>query len=189
MSSTRPSGVYPQRRDELDQYEADINDIAYNYGPRLYRHHKLFSAKAANAIIEHNIAINWGKVDDRLLHLVMNGLQSRECKLCGDNDHTTKFCQKQVYQETPSCARQNRTNARVVDKSKDKYGRSIVQAEGHGLCNNFNYGTCKWKDCKFTHAYLKCKCRGHGFKTCVNNNKDTSNQNKTADKTKVKTAR
>ena len=35
----------------------------------------MFSAKAANAIIEHNIAINWGKVDDRLLHLVMHGTQ------------------------------------------------------------------------------------------------------------------
>jgi hypothetical protein len=70
------------------------NDIATNYGPKFYRYHKMFSAKAANAIIEHNIAINWGKVDDRLLHLVMHGTQSRECELCGDNDHTTKFCAK-----------------------------------------------------------------------------------------------
>ncbi|CAG2191765.1 unnamed protein product [Mytilus edulis] len=182
--------VYPQRRDELDQYEADINDIAYNYGQRFYKYHKLFSAKAANAIIEHNIAINWGKVDDRLLHLVMNGLQSRECELCGDYDHATKFCQKQVYQETPPCAPQATTNGRVVDKSKDRHGRNIIQAEGHDLCNNFNYGTCKWKECKFTHACLKCKSRGHGFKTC-GNNKDTStsNQNKTADKPNVKTSR
>ncbi|CAG2251370.1 unnamed protein product [Mytilus edulis] len=182
--------VYPQRRDELDQYEADINDIAYNYGQRFYKYHKLFSAKAATAIIEHNIAINWGKVDDRLLHLVMNGLQSRECELCGDYDHATKFCQKQVYQETPPCAPQATTNGRVVDKSKDRHGRNIIQAEGHDLCNNFNYGTCKWKECKFTHACLKCKSRGHGFKTC-GNNKDTStsNQNKTADKPNVKTSR
>ena len=70
--------MYPQRRDELNQYEADINDIATNYGPKFYRYHKIFSA---NAIIEHNIAINWGKVDDRLLHLVMHGTQSRECEL------------------------------------------------------------------------------------------------------------
>ncbi|CAG2187292.1 unnamed protein product [Mytilus edulis] len=175
---------------KLDQYEADINDIAYNYGQRFYKYHKLFSAKAANAIIEHNIAINWGKVDDRLLHLVMNGLQSRECELCGDYDHATKFCQKQVYQETPPCAPQATTNGRVVDKSKDRHGRNIIQAEGHDLCNNFNYGTCKWKECKFTHACLKCKSRGHGFKTC-GNNKDTStsNQNKTADKPNVKTSR
>jgi hypothetical protein len=65
--------VYPQRRDEIDQYEPDINDIATNCGPKLYFYLKMFSAKAANAIIEHNIAIKWGKVDDRLLHLVLHG--------------------------------------------------------------------------------------------------------------------
>ena len=69
--------MYPQQCDELDQCEADINDIATDYGSKCYRYHKMFSAKAANAIIEHNIAINWGKVDDRLLHLVMYGTQSR----------------------------------------------------------------------------------------------------------------
>jgi hypothetical protein len=48
---------YPQRRDEKDQYEADINEIAHNYGPRLYIYHKSFSAKAANAIVEHNVLV------------------------------------------------------------------------------------------------------------------------------------
>ena len=37
----------------------------------------MFSAKATNATIEHNIDINWGKVDERLLHLVMHGTQRR----------------------------------------------------------------------------------------------------------------
>ena len=37
--------VYPQRRDELDQYEADINDIATNYGPKFYRYHKCFQLR------------------------------------------------------------------------------------------------------------------------------------------------
>ncbi|XP_071170598.1 uncharacterized protein [Mytilus edulis] len=63
----------------------------------------------------------------------MNGLQSRECELCGDYDHATKFCQKQVYQETPPCAPQATANGRVVDKSKDRHGRNIIQAEGHDL--------------------------------------------------------
>ena len=174
--------VYPQRRDELDQYEADINDIATNYGPKFYRYHKMFSAKAANAIIEHNIAINWGKVDDRLLHLVMHGTQSRECELCGDYDHTTKFCEKQGSKEIPlQKAPQSMANIRSVgEKNKDRYGRNIIQVEGHDLCNNFNYGTCKWKDCKFSHACLKCKGKGHGFKTCEKTNFSKQNQNKTS---------
>ena len=55
--------MYPQRRDEFDQYETDINDIATNYAQIYISITKCFSAKAANAIIEHNIAINWGKVE------------------------------------------------------------------------------------------------------------------------------
>ena len=174
--------VYPQRRDELDQYEADINDIATKYGPKFYRYHKMCSAKAANAIIEHNIAINWGKVDDRLLHLVMHGTQSRECELCGDYDHTTKFCKKQRSKEIPlQKSPQNMANIRSVgEKNKDRYGRNIIQVEGHDLCNNFNYGTCKWKDCKFSHACLKRKDKGHGFKTCEKTNFCKQNQNKTS---------
>ena len=106
--------VYRQRRDELDQYEADISDIATNYDLKFYRYHKIFSAKAPNAIIEHSIAINWGKVDYRLLHLVMHGTQSRECELCGDYDHTTKFCEKQRSKEIP------------LQKSPTKYGKYSV---------------------------------------------------------------
>jgi hypothetical protein len=59
-------------------------------------------------------------------------------------------------------APQSMANIRSVgEKNKDRYGRNIIQVEGHDLCNNFNYGTCKWKDCKFSHACLKCKGKGH----------------------------
>jgi hypothetical protein len=34
------------------------------------------SAKAANAIVEHNVVINWAKVDDRMLNLIMHGTPS-----------------------------------------------------------------------------------------------------------------
>jgi hypothetical protein len=67
----------------------------------------------------------------------------------------------------------------VGEKNKDRYGRNIIQVEGHDLCNNFNYGTCKWKDCKFSHACLKRKDKGHGFKTCEKTNFCKQNQNKT----------
>ena len=172
--------VYRQRRDELDQYEADINDIATNYDLKFYRYHKICSAKAPNAIIEHSIAINWEKVDYRLLHLVMHGTQSRECELCGDYDHTTKFCEKQRSKEIPlQKSPQNMANIRSVgEKTKDRYGRNIIQVEDHDLCNNFNYGTCKWKNCKYSHACLKCKGKGHGFKTCEKTNFSKQNQNK-----------
>ena len=52
----------------------------------------MFSAKAAAAITEHNILINWFKVDDKFLNLVTHNVQSRACNLCGNFDHSSKFC-------------------------------------------------------------------------------------------------
>jgi hypothetical protein len=59
---------YRQSKDEMEQHEADINEIAHNYGPTFYIYHKSFSAKAANVIVEHNVVINGAKEDDRMLH-------------------------------------------------------------------------------------------------------------------------
>ena len=134
--------MYPQRRDEFDQYEPDINDIATNYSPKLYFYHKMCSAKAANAIIEHNIAINWGKVDATSSYAWNT---KEECELGGKYHQTTTFCEKQRNQEIPpQKASQNLANIRSVgEKNKDRYGRHIIQVECHDLCNNFNYGTCK----------------------------------------------
>ena len=49
--------AYPHRKAELEQYEAYIKEIAHDYGPCFYTYHKIFSAKAAAAIAEHNILI------------------------------------------------------------------------------------------------------------------------------------
>lgn len=161
--------VYPQRRDELDQYEADINDIAHIYGSRFYTYHKMFSAKAANAIIEHNVVISWAKVDDRLLHQVMHGTPSRECELCGEFDHSTRFCERNKHKiiavsDTPQTPRQNMTS---FDRSLDKHGRTISRVEGKEICNNFNYNSCNRKECPFVHACNKCNAKDHGMKNCV----------------------
>lgn len=179
--------AYPQRRDELDQYEADINDIAHSYGPKFYQYHKMFSTKAANAIIEYNVVINWGKVDDRLLHLVMHGTESRECQLCGDFDHATKFCSKQMQKSEPQRSlpeksvtsnSESSSSATPSAAPKDKYGRNIESVNGIDICNNYNHGTCRWNQCKFIHACLTCKAKGHGFKTCDRNIKTKAYQNK-----------
>jgi hypothetical protein len=44
-----------------------------------------------------------------------SGTQSRECELCGDYDHTTKFCEKQRSKEIPlQKAPQSMANIRSV---------------------------------------------------------------------------
>ena len=91
----------------MEQYEADINEIAHNYGPRFYIYHKSFSAKAANAIVEHNVVINWAKVDDRILNLVMHGTPNRHCEHCGEFDHISRFCESQKYKTPANLQRVN----------------------------------------------------------------------------------
>ena len=48
--------VYPQRQKELDLYERNIIDMGMRYpGSGFYKYHKLFSAKAAAYLQQHNI--------------------------------------------------------------------------------------------------------------------------------------
>ncbi|CAG2189577.1 unnamed protein product [Mytilus edulis] len=152
--------AFPQKKVELEQYEADINEISQNYGPCFYTYHKMFSAKAAAAIVEHNIVINWSKVDDKLLNLVTHNVQSRACAHCGEFDHTSKFCEKAKH-GNPTLS-QGATNIRNTDKR----GRPVSNIAGAELCNNYNYGTCYRRECKFMHACSQCGSSGHGMKTC-----------------------
>ena len=84
--------AYPERWDEFDQYEADINKISRIYGPNSYQYHQMFSSKATSAIIEHNTVINWGKIDESLLARVMHGVKTCVCSACGEIDHSIRFC-------------------------------------------------------------------------------------------------
>ena len=156
--------AYPQRREELDQYEDDINELARTYGSRFYSYHKKFSAKAATAILEHNIVISWAKVDDTMLNKVMHGVQSNTCEYCGDVDHTSKFCQTQRYFQPDANKQQiNNTNH---SRTADKHGRAIQHYQGREICNNFNTNTCKTNDCSFAHVCLRCKSPSHTMKAC-----------------------
>ena len=104
----------------------------------------MFSAKAANAIIEHSIAINRGKVDDRLLHLVMHGTQRRNARFVAIMITQLHSARNKGVKKFPLERPHKTANIRSVgEKNKDRYGRNIIQVKDHDLCNNFNYGTCK----------------------------------------------
>ena len=47
--------AYPDRREELDKYEAIIVGIYNVYGDKFYEYHKLFSLKSANALMLHKL--------------------------------------------------------------------------------------------------------------------------------------
>ena len=173
--------AYPERRDEFDQYEADINEISRIYGPNFYRYLRRFSSKAASAIIEHNTVINWGKVDESLLDRIMHGVQTRVCSGCGDINHSIRFCPEtkpiqdsQVNEEHPnfrsSHIKQTTSNFNL-GKSHDKKGRSILRHNGKAICNNFNTSVCTFKECHFAHVCKACKASDHGETNCKSTNK------------------
>ena len=50
--------AYPQRRSELDLYEADIGDIFEHYGEVFYQYHVQFRKKAAT-YMKKGIKVDW----------------------------------------------------------------------------------------------------------------------------------
>ena len=63
---------YHERCIELDRYEANIVGIANVYGSKFYDYHCQFSARAASALRENNIKVDWSIRDLSLLHMVTN---------------------------------------------------------------------------------------------------------------------
>lgn len=84
------SQAFPNRREELDMYEANIIDIFNVYGDRFYEYHKLFSLKSASALAIHKIKVDWSVRDRDLIQLIAS--RARSCSICSEVSHNTKFC-------------------------------------------------------------------------------------------------
>ena len=89
----------------------------------------------------------------------------------GEFDHISRFCESQKYKTPANLQKVNTHN----DRSVDKLGRDIKRLDGREICNNFNFGVCSQKTCKFVHACVSCKGRDHNIKTCKNNKGDQHN--------------
>ena len=69
--------TFPQRRSELDLYEADITgNIFDHYGSLFYQYHMQFSRKAA-ACFEKEIKVDWSKQDTNMFQLIVGGAKSK----------------------------------------------------------------------------------------------------------------
>ena len=87
--------AYPQRRTELDLYEADIGNIYEHYGEVFYQYHVQFS-KRASAYLEKGIKIDWSKRHKDLFQLLIGGAKTKLCEHCGQTDHQSPFCPTQI---------------------------------------------------------------------------------------------
>ena len=87
--------AYPQRRDELDLYEADIGSIFDHYGEVFYQYHVQFTRQAA-AYMEKGIKVDWSKRHRDLFQLLIGGCKTKVCDHCFQADHQSPFCPTQI---------------------------------------------------------------------------------------------
>lgn len=169
--------AYPQRRTELDQYEADIGNIFEHYGDMFYQYHVQFTKQAA-AYMEKGIKLDWSKRNKDLFQLLIGGVRTKLCEHCSQTDHQSAFCPSQINVQVAANAKRGSENNRGTfkqDSSQDRFGRSRVTFKGKEICNNFNGPTgCRREGtCSFAHVCKKCKGIGHGEITCVPHTKPT----------------
>ena len=92
--------VYPQRRLELDLYEADIGTIFEHYGEIFYQYHCQFTRKAA-AYLEKGIKIDWSKRNKDLFQLVVGGVNTKVCDYPNQSDHQSPFVPASTMSRMP----------------------------------------------------------------------------------------
>ena len=160
---------YHERRIELDRYEANIVDIANVYGNKFYDYHCQFSARAASALRDNNIKVDWSIRDLSLLHMVTSNARVNECFICNSTMHATDFCPSKVSQPHHSLLQiQNQPQRKGPSTSKDKYGRPRVVYNNKELCNNYNANKCTRNNCPYAHMCSSCFSSTHGATTCKN---------------------
>ena len=158
--------AFPQRRDELDLYEADIGNIYEHYGDVFYQYHVQFSRQAA-AYMMKGIKVDWSKRHKDLFQLLIGGTKTKLCEHCSQADHQSPFCPTQISVPRPSRQRPTSGLESSKDGSRDSYGRLRVIFKGKEICNNFNGEKgCTRSACSFEHVCKKCKGSGHGQNAC-----------------------
>lgn len=138
--------VFPDRRLEMDKYTSNIIEISAKYpGFSFYEYHLEFAGRAAFFLEHHNIAVDWGCTDDRLLTQVVAGRKANTCALCNAFDHTSRFCP---------------LNA---DKAVNNVGSNKT-------CMKFNsQAGCTFDPCRYAHKCALCNGNHTSHKCHVKN--------------------
>lgn len=164
--------AFPQRRDELDLYEADIRNIYEHYGEVFYQYHVQFTKQAA-AYIEKGIKVDWSKRHKDMFQLLSAGSGTKLCDHCSQSDRQLPFCPTQINVAHTSKQRPNSG----LESSKDRQGRQKITFRGKEICNNFNEEKgCIKQMCPFEHICKRCKKPCHSQIKCRPNNSSGSEQ-------------
>ena len=137
-------------------------------GNLFYEYHKAFSARAAAALEQMNVKVDWSVRDMNIFCSVFAGHKTSACRLCGGFEHKSEFCPllatsarknsgafNQVQStKNPSfrSPHMNNSNGKV-----DSQGRRRITIDGGEICNNFNsIRGCNRASCPFLHVCSHC---------------------------------
>ncbi|XP_033761968.1 uncharacterized protein LOC117343634 [Pecten maximus] len=153
--------VFKQRQLELDMYESLIIRINTCYGEQAFNdYHKLFSAKAAEALRVNNTKLNWGLTDSAIYAMVTAGCKPKSCELCNSITHATQQCDK-VNGSTHTATSINKGSKNKNNKQERFYH------EGVEICRHFQTEKgCSWTSCRYKHVCVTCKSTTHGIHEC-----------------------
>ena len=137
----------------MDCYLANMQ-IETSYGEKFYDYHKLFSVKAATALREFKVNIDWGVKDNDLLSLLAPHARPDVCKICHAIDHATKFCP--LFSMNQDRLDLSRRKVQYSDRT-DRRGRTRIVHDGKEVCNNYNsLKSCVRSACSFPHICNSC---------------------------------
>jgi len=166
--------VYPERRVELDRYLRDIVSMQKDFqGALFYEYHKAFSARAAAALQQLNVKIDWSVRDNNIFCSVFAGHKVSSCRLCGSISHRSEFCSLLAnpdkrgpnvfsnfsqFRNPAGSAGRGQSYGAGGPKSFDVQGRRRIHFEGTEICNYFNSTRgCFRPQCSFVHNCSQCR--------------------------------
>lgn len=166
--------AFPDRRPELDSYEAIIIDIYNLYGDVFYDYHSMFSRKSATALSLHKLKLDWSIRDRDLLQSVTAKtarIQSQR------REHAQTWTPTGQGHATPRSAPVTTSAPNANGQVFDKHGRLRIKHRESEICNNYNSTEgCPIPRCSFYHICLRCKNYNHPILTCTYALNNTSKQ-------------
>ena len=159
--------AFPNRSQELDTYMAHVIETANIWPDRFFEYHKMFSAKCAVMLLQHNVKLDWSKGDPELRALVCAGAHVKTCSFCGSTIHSSHMCPQKSLRKT-QIKPGNYTRNAQVQEGLDIHGREILYYDGNQVCNNFNTTRgCSKPYCKYLHICKSCKSAEHNRVQCT----------------------
>ena len=142
---------YPHRNGELDAYLTETIGMATDFGAgTFYEYHKMFSARAATLLLNHNVKLDWSVRDNDMYCKLFAGRHAIACGICSSMAHSMDFCPL-------STAFRNNRRLGGTGHFNNLENGVAQHRKGDGICHAFNSAKgCARLACRFAHACMVC---------------------------------